>query len=172
MCAMLYVVAGGGEEGVRLCIRATARTSALLLFVIFPASALHRRFRNAATRWILRNRRYLGLSLASSHSLHLGFILSLSAAGTLGEVSSVTLLGGGWGYLLMYAMAATSNDASVRVLGANWRRLHVLGIFTLWVIFMVSYLPVPENGPIAMIFFAGLLVVAGLRWWPQSARAS
>lgn len=166
MCALLFVAAGGGEEGARLSIRATARTSALLLFLIFPASALHRRFRSDTTRWILANRRYLGLSLASSHTLHLVFILSLAAQGTLGEVDSATLYGGGWGYVLMFAMAATSNDASVRALGANWRRLHALGLFTLWVIFMVSYLPAPGRGPVAPVFFGGLVAVALLRWWP------
>ena len=76
-CALSYFGNGGGEEGVRASIRLTARTTALLLLVVFPASALLRRWPGSATRWIVRNRRYLGLSLAVSHGYHALFIAGL-----------------------------------------------------------------------------------------------
>jgi DMSO/TMAO reductase YedYZ heme-binding membrane subunit len=172
MSAALFAAAGGGEEGAGSVIRWTARTTALLLLLIFPASALHRRWRSGATRWWMQNRRALGLSLTVSHSLHLAFILWLAQLGALGEVGAVTLYGGGWGYVLIYAMALTSNDASVRALGPNWRRLHLLGLYTLWIIYAFSYLPVPDNGPLAPWFFAGLIAVMIVRWWPAPARSA
>jgi DMSO/TMAO reductase YedYZ heme-binding membrane subunit len=51
----------------------------------------------------------------------------------------VTLVAGGGAYLVMFAMVATSNDASVRRLGRNWLRLHALGVYWLWFVFAFSY---------------------------------
>lgn len=45
----------------------------------------------------------------------------------------------GTGYALMFVMVATSNDAAMRALGTNWRRLHALGIHWLWFVFLASY---------------------------------
>ena len=51
LCAAMLALHGVGEEGVRACIRVTARVSAAFLLVVVPASALHRRWRSPATRW-------------------------------------------------------------------------------------------------------------------------
>ena len=156
---------GSGEAGVRACIRLTARTSVALLIVVFPTSALRRRWPTPATGWLLRNRRYLGLSLAASHGYHLLFILALYAMGKGGDTSLATVYGGGFGFVMLAAMAATSNDASQRRLGRNWRRLHLLGIYTLWVVFAVSYLPAFGRGPIptllTLLLLAALVVRVG-----------
>ena len=87
---------------------------------------------------MLRRRRALGLSFATAHTIHLGALITFNRLA--GEVpSAVTLVAGGGAYLMMFAMAATSNDASVRRLGRNWVRLHKLGIYWLWFIFTFSY---------------------------------
>ena len=91
--------------GVRACIRGTARTSLALLLVVFPASPLARLWPRPATRWLLRNRRYLGLSLAVSQGFHLVFIVSLSAMGQGGDTSFATVYGGGLAYALLAVMA-------------------------------------------------------------------
>ena len=44
-----------------------AFTSAVPFLLAFSASALHRIRASAATRWLMANRRYLGLSVAASH---------------------------------------------------------------------------------------------------------
>ena len=169
-CALLYFWQGAGEEAARACIRATALWSVLYLLAIVPASALHRRYRSPRTRWLMLNRRYLGLQLAASHALHLAFILLLYARGELGEVGVTTLYGGGWGYVLLFAMALTSNDASLRALGSAWRQLHRLGLNTLWVIFTLSYLPQSDSPPTRWVIFLGLLAVMAIRWWPVPKR--
>src|SRR5215813_922107 len=60
-----------GPEEVRAMIRATAFTSAVPFLLAFTASSLHRLRASAATRWLMANRRYLGLSVAASHFWHL-----------------------------------------------------------------------------------------------------
>ncbi len=119
------------------------------------------------TRWIVRNRRYLGLSLAVSHGYHALFISRLYAVGTPGDVSPATVYGGGLGFVLLAGMAATSNDASQRALGANWRRLHLAGIYWLWIVFAASYLPAALASPLAAAIGIGLVVALALRVWPQ-----
>jgi methionine sulfoxide reductase heme-binding subunit len=46
---------------------------------------------------------------------------------------------GGLAYALMFAMAATSNDRSMRAMGRWWKRLHRVGIHYLWFIFAFTF---------------------------------
>src|SRR5690606_37151534 len=92
------------------------------------------------TRWLKRNRRYMGLSFALAHFLHLGAIVAYFAS--IGEMPDVvTIIGGGGAYVFIALLALTSNDWSVRKLGPKaWRRLHLVGISYVWLIFMNSYI--------------------------------
>src|SRR5688500_4145822 len=68
-------IAGTGEEGVRMAIRASARTSVVLFGLAFVASSLYRLAPSAFSRWLIANRRYLGVSFAVSHAIHLAAIV-------------------------------------------------------------------------------------------------
>ena len=87
--------------------------------------------------------------------------------GVPGDISPTTVYGGGAGYVLLAAMAATSNDASQRALGANWRRLHVAGIYVLWIIFAATILPAVTVSPVSAVLGTGLLAAFALRVWPS-----
>ena len=50
-----------------------------------------------------------------------------------------SLIPGGLAYLFIFAMALTSNDAAMRALGKNWKRLHTVGIHYIWLIFTLAY---------------------------------
>ena len=55
-------------------------------------------------------------------------------------VVRATAVGGGIGYLLIAAMALTSNDTAQRRLGGRrWRALHVAGLWVVFGIFVSSY---------------------------------
>lgn len=166
MCGTLLLLAGGEEEGVRMAIRATARTTVAVFVLVFCTSPMRRRFKWDATAWLLRNRRYLGLSVAVSHGYHLAFILALYTMGAGDDTSIATVFGGSFGFLLLFLMVATSNDASQRRLGRAWRRLHLLGIYTVWIIFAVSYFPAAPSQPIAAVVSVALLAAMVLRLWP------
>ncbi len=172
MCGASLVLYGFGEEGVRVAIRGTARTTAAVFVVVFCTSALRRRWPGPVTHWGMRNRRYLGLSAAVSHAYHLCFILSLYAMGAGDDTSLVTVIGGGWGFVLLFAMAATSNDASQKRLGVNWRRMHLLGIWTVWIIYATSYFPAAATSPIAAAASLALVAALLLRVWPHAGRAA
>jgi sulfoxide reductase heme-binding subunit YedZ len=171
MCGFLFVLAGGGEEGVRMVIRATARTTFVVFAIVFCTTALKRRWPGLASRWLARNRRYLGLSAATSHAYHLAFILALYGMGVGDDTSIETVVGGSFGFLMLFLMAATSNDASQRRLRRNWRRLHLFGMYTVWVIYAVSYLPGMAMGPIPAAASVVLVASMVLRLLPAPKSA-
>ncbi len=138
MTAAILALAGPGEEGIRMVVRATARTSVVLFGLAFAASSLRRVWPSALTRWLLANRRYLGVSFATSHAAHLLALFaladwSLATFAAKGDWAGLVL--GGLGYLFVAAMAATSFDRTAAWLGPRrWQRLHTIGGWYLWFI--------------------------------------
>jgi hypothetical protein len=140
----LYLVASHDWDigGVRLAIRATARTSLVLFVLAFTASAMVELVPSEATRWQRRNRRYLGVSFAVSHFIHLGVILALAALDRelfwkLTNLTTIALAG--TAYLFIAAMTATSFDGAAAWLGPRkWRLLHLVGAWYIWISFAVA----------------------------------
>jgi len=144
------------EEQWLLATRYTARFAFPVFLIAFTASAWARLFRGARTRELVRQRRGIGLGFAAGHTVHLGALATYNAL--IANVPSVvTLTGGGVAYAAMYAMAATSNDASVRRLGRNWKRLHAFGAYWIWGIFTFSYATRVARGS---LFFVPELALA------------
>ena len=117
MSLWLLADRAGDVEGIRLVIRATARTSLVLFVMAFTASALVELIPSDATRWQRRNRRYLGVSFAVSHFIHLAAILGLAALDRelfwkLTNITTIVLAG--TAYLFIAAMTATS------LIAAGW----------------------------------------------------
>jgi methionine sulfoxide reductase heme-binding subunit len=164
MCGLLLALDGGGEQGLRVVIRATARTSVGFFSAAFAASAARQLWPRPATAWLLANRRYLGVSFAVSHFLHLIAIVALVRAVPEARPNAVTLVAGGLGYVFVLLMAATSFDRTAAWLGARrWRLLHLTGGYYLWFVFLQSYAPRAATSaaylPVALL----LVAVAGLR---------
>ena len=76
-----------------------------------------------------------GLSFALSHTVHLFAIVALVEIAYGGDYLQLgDIAGGSVIYLFIFAMAVTSNDASVKLLGAkNWKRLHKAGSYLIWI---------------------------------------
>lgn len=162
-----FGTAGWSEAGVRIVVRWTAKIAVVLFAAAFAASSLRAFWRGDATRWLMVNRRRLGLSFALAHFVHLLALVAIAVAFPhpfVDELNAVTLVGGGLAYGFVVALAATSNDASVRRLGARrWRLLHTVGGWYIWIIFTQSYVGRAVADP-AYVPFAGLLAgVLGLR---------
>jgi hypothetical protein len=179
MALYFLAVHGGDIEGVRLVIRATARTSLVLFVLAFTAGAMVELVPSEATRWQRRNRRYLGVSFAVSHLIHLITILSLAAVDKalfwkLTNVGTIVLAG--TAYLFIAAMTATSFDRTAAWLGPRkWRLLHLLGGWYIWISFAVA---VGKRVPLDRFYWpmAALVVAAGLvrlaAMWRRNRRRS
>ena len=178
MAALVLAAAGTGEAGVRMLIRATARSSAVLFLTTFVARPARQLWRTDATAFVLRNRRYFGVSMAVSHAIHLAAIARLlTAFPSAYAVNSVTLAGGGLGFVFIALMAATSSDAAVARLGrARWQLLHRTGAWYLWFIFAFTFVPDPRHGwdalhAIAVAAFTAAPFVRAAAWLRMRRRA-
>jgi sulfoxide reductase heme-binding subunit YedZ len=164
--AALLVAFGTGEAGIRAVVRHSAQTSLVLFCAAFMASSLAQLRPGAATRWMLRNRRYLGVSFAASHTYHLLALFALARVSPpfVDSLNAVTLIGGGAAYVFIAAMVATSFDRTAAWLGARrWKRLHTVGAYYIWFIFVQSYVPRAVMSAAYVPAAALLLVALGVR---------
>lgn len=142
MALGILITGGMSTDAIRMVIRATARTSLVLFLLTFIASPAVRLWPGSGTRWLLRNRRYIGVSFAASHGIHALAIIAFAIQDPVlfGEMTSTgTLISGGSAYLFIILMAATSFDRAVAMLGArNWRILHTTGAWYIALSFIVT----------------------------------
>jgi methionine sulfoxide reductase heme-binding subunit len=115
---------------------------ALPLFLLaFTASSLATLWPNRLTRWLLRNRRYVGLGFAFGMAWHLGFVcysifsFGLAASGLTPRGLALDLVG--LIFLLLLTMTSFRWPAS-RLTPVNWRRLHKTGVYVIW--FVATYI--------------------------------
>lgn len=146
-----------GEDAVRGVVRATARSSLTLFLGAFLASTLARRWPGPLTRWLVANRRGVGLSFAVSHLFHgiALFVLIRDFPDFGAKIELPTRLVGGFGFVVVGILAATSNDRAVRALGGRrWSRLHLAGVYYLWLVFVLTY--AGSNRVLAAVLVAAL----------------
>jgi len=173
MVAITLLVYGVDEPGLHAVIRYTARTSLVLFSGAFVASSLYQLKRTSFTRWLRVNRRYVGVSFAVSHAMHLAAIITLArvSAKFAGDVSRVTVIAGGLGFVVVALLAATSFDRTAAWLGPRrWRMLHKTGVYYLWFIFFVTYLPPALQFVTYVPFVVLLLAAMGVRLWARVGR--
>ena len=64
--SLIAATDGGSEVGVRQLVRSTAQFGVVLFAFAFSASSLRTFWRTPFSAWLLKNRRYVGLSFAPS----------------------------------------------------------------------------------------------------------
>lgn len=147
----------------RWVIQLTAWTSLLLFGLAFTASSLVRLSPSPATRWLRRQRRYLGVSFAVSHLIHLvGIIALMNLDYALFQqlTNRMTVIAGGGAYLLIFLMTLTSFDRMMALLGPKaWGWLHLIGGWYVWAAFTVSMGKRVGQGP---LYWLGLGVVLSM----------
>ena len=137
-------IAPNEVESLQYAIRATARTSFVLFLSVFLATSFVRLVPSALTRALARERRYIGLSFAASQFLHaIALIIYIRIAPEtfwMGRTPA-TNIPGSIGYLMILLLTVTSFAMPARLIGpANWKKLHLAGVWVLAVIFAGSFL--------------------------------
>ncbi len=145
-------------------MKPTAWLAFALFITAFTASSIQILFRGTYGRWAMKNRRYIGLSFALVHFVHGALVLS-NLILTEESRTAGALTGGGLAYLFLLLMALTSNNTAVRKLGAkNWKRLHKIGSYYIWLIFIGRSLPnVPDTLPLGVLIPLVALSALALR---------
>lgn len=135
---VIWLFYGIDEQGMRMAIRATARTSTILFLSAFVASALYKLWLTPLSAWLLKNRRYLGISMAVSHTYHAIALFGLWLV-TAGAAPSSNPLGL-FGYVLLFAMTVTSFKRPAAWLGKRgWKILHTTGMHFFWLGLLFEY---------------------------------
>ena len=174
MCLAFLIPHGWDIEGLRLVVRSTARTSLVLFAFAFSASALYFLAPNAATRWQRRNRRYLGVSFAVSHALHLAALIVLirldpALFWTLTNPFNIAF--SSVAYLAIALMTVTSFDTTAAWLGPRkWQALHRFGGWYILLIFAGGTGKRLMEGPIYWAMFSFVLAIAAVRLIAMSRR--
>jgi len=165
LCASILAAYGAGEDGLGVLARVTARVALVIFVAAYAASPLRRVWRAPLSSWLLRNRRFVGLSFAVTHGFHALAVTALVVLlGDGFEYDPVSLAGGGTAYAFVALMAATSSDRAVAALGpTRWRRLHRAGLHTIWFVFAVTEIPAALHSPLHFLLASLLLAAAGLR---------
>lgn len=152
----------------------TARIAFVLFSLAFATSSLFRLAPSPFTRYLMRNRRYIGLSFALVHFTHLGLVLS-NITLVPGEARDIiTIVPGAIAYAFLGLMTLTSNDISLRKLGAKrWKSLHKIGSYYIWLIFLATTLPPSANSAwmLALSLSVLFLRIAAYQKQQQKKRA-
>jgi hypothetical protein len=139
-CAMLLTMNRAdlsSAEAVSSMIQLSVRCSIPWLYLAFAASSLQVVFPSVFSRWLLRNRKFIGLSFAAAMTWQLTFILWLVGIHTEYYVNDVYVLSdvveGVVGYAFLIAMVLTSfRFGRSRLTLKQWKLLHTGGIYWLW----------------------------------------
>jgi len=152
---------GWTKAGVLAGTAITARWAFPWFIAAWAASSLVRLWPGGWRTVLLRRRRAVGLAFAANHFVHLGFVVAAVSQFDETRPLYVYLLGGG-AYVMIAAMALTSNDAAQRWMGLRgWRLLHVVGGWWVLIIFANSYVGRLMTKP-AIAAPAVVLIVAAL----------
>ncbi len=144
-----------GEFAARFMIIAMMLTP---LKMLFPKSGV--------IHWLMRRRRYLGVAAFGYAALHtLYYVLDLgSMSAILREFTELGIWTGWLAFLIFVPLALTSNNWSVRTMGAGWKTLqrftYVAAVATLAHWIFLEY----EIGA-AMVHFVPLAALEAYRIW-------
>jgi hypothetical protein len=157
---------GSEEESVRQLIRWSVRISTVLFSLAFGISSVQFFLKDAVSSLVLKYRPHIGLAFGAFHTAHLLFLIWLQNAihpvFTLAKTSS--LLGGGLAYVFMYLMMLTTYPQfKSRMSTAQWKLLHTVGGYWIWLIFFRTYFKKVVFKEEAYFLFGLLVLVFVLR---------
>ena len=133
---------GINEATATLTLRLTAWTSFLSFLLVFIARPLRQLLKSPMTAKLLKNRRYVGIAMAGSHTIHLILIVWFFTSVSESGPTPLVLVFGGAGYVLLYLMLLTSFDRTASAIGPTvWRRLHKTGLYWLGSVFAFTFVP-------------------------------
>jgi len=142
-----------GEWSARLLVVALALTP---LSLLLP--------RNRLVRWLLARRRAIGVAAFGYAALHtLFYVLAMGNLGDMLAELGATGIWTGWLALLLFVpLAVTSNDRSMRLLRAGWKRLQRLA-YPAALLTLVHWVAIHDGVGAALAHFVPLAALQAYR---------
>lgn len=145
-------------RGLEHMILRSVRCALPLFVVAFTASSLATLWPSPYTRWLLSNRRYIGLAFAFGMAWHFSFIgYSIFLYGNQLNPRATALDLTGFVFLLSMTLTSFRFGAR-RLTPVNWRRLHKTGVYVIWFVATYIYLGNVRGGG-DPLHYAGLSVL-------------
>jgi DMSO/TMAO reductase YedYZ heme-binding membrane subunit len=163
ICSGLPLADFHSAQGTAPMISRSVRCALPLFLLAFTASSLATLWPNKVTRWLLRNRRYLGLGFAFGMAWHFSFVaysifsfgLSLTPRGLALDLIAL--------FFLVLMTLTSFRWFARRLTAARWRRLHKTGAYAIWFvptyIYLHSLLP---GGDVVRVVAFSLFIAAWL----------
>jgi DMSO/TMAO reductase YedYZ heme-binding membrane subunit len=171
LVAMLGTDMSSGE-GVSSMIRFSVRSAIPWLYLAFAASSVQLLFPSEFSRWLLRNRKFIGLCFAAAMAWQLFFIIWLTTVHNDYYVKEVYVLRdvfeGILGYFFLIAMTITSfSFGRKKLTPRQWKYLHKIGIYSLWIyafsVYWWALYSYPDPDWVSYTFYWGGFLAWGLR---------
>ena len=154
------------EAGLRIALHVTARITFVFFLCAFTGNALRDLRPGRFSLWLSRNRDWFLVAVAAAHTFHLAAIITFFQVVGWSKLHLVTLLGGGFIYLLIYALAVT---AIIRLRRgghgflAGSLRLEAAALYLIWLIFALAFVPRiisgwPVYSILAVVVLAALFI--------------
>ena len=134
------------KQGIINWLDATGRAGMITFTAAFIASPLHKLFPSYFSRWLLKNRRFLGIGFGFQHLVfHLPAVIWFLV---IAKAPIDAIITGGIGFVFVIPMLITSFNAPAKWIGArNWKILHTTGMFYLMYVFIISFYPGISGNP-------------------------
>jgi DMSO/TMAO reductase YedYZ heme-binding membrane subunit len=146
LTAITLTTSGIEKQGIIEWLDATGRAGMITFTAAFIASPLHKLFPSPVSRWLLKNRRFLGISFGFQHLVfHLPAVIWFLV---IAKVPIDAIISGGVGFAVVIPMLITSFQAPMKWIGPrNWKILHRTGMFYLMFVFIMSFWPGISGNP-------------------------
>ena len=148
-------------------IRLSVQLASPWVFLAFVARPMTQLFPGNLSKWLLRNRRYFGLSFAAGfgwQAVFIGVLLALHNAYYWKEMhNDIDLLLRMASYVFLVALTITSfYPVRRKMRPEHWRWLHLVGIWYFWAAIWVSYTEqaLSQNAKTIDVVFAVLGLLA------------
>jgi len=165
ICFTILLSGGFSEQSVNLMLRFTARASFVFFLIAFSVSSIYYFYKSKVTKWLLKNRRYIGITFGLVWCMHfLGIALKvwLYPKALAGAFDLNSLLSGGILLATVLLLTVTSSNYVVRrVNPVLWKAVHVVGSFYIFYRFWRNYYSSAEYESIYFVAVV-LLVISGL----------
>ena len=170
----MFIGLTAGRQDLDLLLHPSGEFSARLMLVALMITPLRMLFSRVRwIGWLARHRRSLGVAAFAYAALHtLIYIVDMETLrNMLAEFGALGIWTGWLAFALFIPLAVTSNDASARRLGRNWKALHRV-VYLAAVLTLVHWMFVHNNLVPALVHFVplALLELYRLGVWARGLR--
>jgi methionine sulfoxide reductase heme-binding subunit len=159
-----------GSSDLEPLLHPTGEFAARFMIIAMILTPLRMLFPKAGwISWLMRRRRYIGVAAFGYAALHtLYYVVDLgSMSAVIADFWKLGIWTGWVAFIIFVPLAFTSNNASVRALGRNWKTLQRF-VYVAAVATLLHWIFVHNNVGPALVHFVPLAALEAYRIWKNA----